>query len=312
MALLIASVACAEPREALCRVHNRLATSTNVGSGTLIDKSDDASEGLVLTCAHLFNEGVGEVVVNFPTGKTHGAKLVAIDRDADLAALAISNPGNSQVSVAFQWEQSQRVQACGFGPTGDYRCAAGPIVGEASHPGQMSVMIADTVRSGDSGGGVFDAECTLVAVVWGEAGGVTYASTGVPLKKFLDRVLGRRTERVYTCPNGTCPRPYNDRGTMNAPLAPELFGRGNSPALNDLARRIAALEQNKQDRGDYVTRSELGAFAAKPRAADSLLNLIGITTPAGWGIVAATTVGGWLAGRLLRRGVGGRRGGTFP
>ena len=94
MTLMINS-AIGEPHEALCRVNNRLAAFNNVGSGTLIDRSDDGREGLVLTCAHLFSEGVGEVVVSFPGGKTHGAKLVAIDREADLAALAISNPANA-------------------------------------------------------------------------------------------------------------------------------------------------------------------------------------------------------------------------
>ena len=63
----------------------------DIGSGTLVDKSDDGREGLVLTCAHLFSEGVGTVVVEFPGGKSHGAKVVAIDREADLAALAISD-----------------------------------------------------------------------------------------------------------------------------------------------------------------------------------------------------------------------------
>ena len=84
--LMLPQIAVAEPRSAVCRVHNRLATFNNVGSGTLVDKTDDGGEGLVLTCAHLFSEGTGAVVVEFPGGKTHGAKLVAIDHEADLAA----------------------------------------------------------------------------------------------------------------------------------------------------------------------------------------------------------------------------------
>ena len=43
---------------------NKLGEFTNVGSGTLIDTSE--SQGLVLTCAHLFAEGAGEIVVEFP------------------------------------------------------------------------------------------------------------------------------------------------------------------------------------------------------------------------------------------------------
>jgi hypothetical protein len=325
---LMASVASAQPQNTVCRVNNRLAAFNNVGSGTLIDKTDDGREGLVLTCAHLFSEGVGEVVVSFPGPKTHGAKLVAIDREADLAALAISNPSTVAASIDLEVQRSEQVKACGFGPHGGYACAAGPIVGEAVNAGQTSVLIGDAVRSGDSGGGVFDAEGNLVAVVWGEANGVTYASAGEPLKQFLDRVLGRRTGHVYVCPNGMCPRQGMGGAISSRPLSstapPTEVG---SPLFDELKRRIAALEEGKQDRGDYVTRGEATQFMVvaneryevllkqlgvkpqdtKPQAAGWLTQLIGIATPAGWGVVVATTIGGWLAGRLLRRGVGGRR-----
>jgi hypothetical protein len=314
--LLILNTAkvCAEPTAASCRILNRLAQFNNVGSGTLVDVTDDKSEGLVLTCAHLFTEGVGQIVVEFPQGKSHGAKLVAIDRGADLAALAISIPEAPRSSVKFEVEKNQAVRACGFGPSGIYECASGPVVGEVSDAEQVSLLIGDAVRSGDSGGGVFDSDGNLVAVVWGEAGGITYASGGAPLRRFLDRVLGRRTAFVYACPGGTCPRPFGG-GVVNRPvIAPTPPpAEAGSPALDELRRRIAALEQSKQDRGDYVTRGELGSFlngngnsspnaVAKPQA--------GITGLAGWGVVGVTTVGGWLAGRLMRR-FGGRRIGRF-
>ena len=325
----------AEPPNAVCRVNNRLASFNNVGSGTLVDKTDDGREGLVLTCAHLFSAGVGTVVVEFPGGKSHGAKVVAMDREADLAALAICNPAAEHAAVAFEFEKSQRVQACGFGPSGEFACAAGPVVGEASDAGQLNVLIGDAVRSGDSGGGVFDAQGNLVAVVWGEAGGITYASTGPPLRRFLDRVLGRRTAFVYACPGGMCPRPY--QGGVNRPRP---SAEADSPILEEIQRRLALVEQNKQDRGDYVTRGEFGNLANREEVTrlesqftdrhESLLaqidalrpglahvagtaaaGLLGISGPAGWGVLAATTLGGWLAGRLLKRGVGGRRGARF-
>jgi hypothetical protein len=119
----------------------------------------------------------------------------------------------------------------------------------------------------------------------------------------------------------------------------------DSSLLEELKRRIALVEQNKQDRGEYVTRNELSAFLPRSEAGnfartvdvnrleiasserhESLLakiqslapglgqiagkaatGLLGISGPAGWGVLAATTIGGWLAGRLMKRGVGGRR-----
>jgi hypothetical protein len=318
--ILTAVKAFAEPNAASCRVLNRLAHFNNVGSGTLVDITDDQSEGLVLTCAHLFTEGVGQIVVEFPQGKSHGAKLVAIDRGADLAALAISKPEGLRSSVKFEVEKNQVVRACGFGPSGVYECASGPVVGEVSDAEQVSVLIGDAVRSGDSGGGVFDSEGNLVAVVWGEAGGVTYASGGAPLRQFLDRVLGRRTAFVYACPGGMCPR-------LASPIfAPRVEPPAISPpaeagsplqmeVLDELKRRITALEQTKQDRGDYVTRGELSSFlnevgSSLPESVAKSPAAIGITGLAGWGVVGVTTVGGWLAGRLMRRW-GGRRVGRF-
>jgi hypothetical protein len=307
MLLLTPQLAFAEPRAAVCRVQNRLATFNNVGSGTLVDKTDDGREGLVLTCAHLFSEGVGTVVVEFPGGKTHGAKLVAIDHEADLAALAISNPDCERAPVAFEIQPTAQLQACGFGPHGEYRCAQGAVVGEAKSEEQTSVLVGDAVRSGDSGGGVFDEQGNLVAVVWGETGGVTYASSGVPLRRFLDRVLGKRTTFVYRCPNGVCPRVPQGGGMQPVVTAPPLAppAEAGSPSLLEIERRIAALERGKQDRGDYVTRDEMVGWGAKPPAAE------GIVGATGWGVVGVTTLGGWLVGWLWRR-VGGRRGSGFP
>ena len=141
----------------------------------------------------LFTEGTGQVVVEFPDGKRHGALVVAIDQQADLAALEIARPRRPAVEVNQQTAADGNLTACGFGPSGAYRCVAGPTLGYSEGPGQTSVRIGGAVRSGDSGGGVFDNRGRLVAVVWGESGGVTYASTGRP----LGRILGSRA--AATC-----------------------------------------------------------------------------------------------------------------
>lgn len=356
------------PAAAVCRVHNQLGGVVNVGSGTLVDKTDDGREGLVLTCWHLFREGTGQVVVEFADGRTHGARVVALDENADLAALAIANPKMEPVSVnlgsdsRFQKNVTRRLAACGFGQTGQMRCAVGENIGASQAPGQMNLLIDNPVRSGDSGGGVFDAEGRLVAVVWGERDGVTYASCGGPLRDFLDRVLGRRTQFVVNCPNGLCPRPllpqragprapsHGSDGRAPAPglgtsrLAPQAMlpldpGTGehsivDDPRFDELAGAIAKLRTTKQDRGDYVRRDEFehiktentsrhesllerlkvlaaGGSPSVGRAAGAAaVSLLGLSGPAGWAVLAAGTVGGWLVGRRMKRkldGAGGRR-----
>lgn len=329
---------------AVCRVHNRLNGFANVGSGTLVDKTEDGREGLVLTCWHLFREGTGQVVVQFADGRTHGARLVALDQDADLAALAIANPRAKAVGVNLTVARHAKLSACGFGQTGQYLCAVGTASGESRTAGQTSLLINGAVRSGDSGGGVFDEQGQLVAVVWGERDGVTYASCGTPLKNFLGRVLGRRTQLVVNCPNGLCPRPQSPQ--LAGPQAPShgsdgrepgtdrLASDGLDPRVDELAAAIDRLREEKQDRGDFLIRGELQRFESESNARhESLLerfralaaggsssvgkaagaaavSLLGLSGPAGWAVLAAGTVGGWLVGRRMRRklrGAGGRR-----
>ncbi|QEG37840.1 S1 family peptidase [Bythopirellula goksoeyrii] len=298
------------PHEAVCRVTNRLGEITNVGSGTLVDKSD--AQGLVLTCAHLFTEGVGEIVVEFPGTKSHGARLVDLDRDADLAAVVIANPANTTATVEFNFNQSDQLSACGFGPTGDYRCATGPIVGESNSTGQRSILIGDAVRSGDSGGGVFDSQGRLVAVAWGESAGITYASTGPPLRRFLDRVLGRRTATLHACPNGTCPRVVPQIPVQNPrphePRQPQLPGIEKNQ-FDSLVERVDRLESESNSRHASLTEriTELAKASGTGRVAEAVTSLLGISGPTGWAVIAAGSVGGWLIGRVWKRsGAGGR------
>lgn len=324
-------------RAAVCRVANQVGGANNLGSGTLIDKTADDREGLVLTCAHLFSEGAGDVVVSFADGSRHRARVIDVDRQADLAALSIAKPRGTPVAIATELQSHSKYYACGYGPLGIYRCVAGLSRGRASSAGQVSLRIDGAVRSGDSGGGVFDDQGRLVAVIWGEAEGVTYASYGQPLRRFLSRVLGRQTKVVYSCPNGVCPQ------QPTQPLSPQR----NLPSTTDdcwseLQRQIEALRTQKQDRGDYVTRAELPAWDAYVRDEDlqrfeqesasrhaSLLDriqglgrsaagkavgpaavsLLGLSGPMGWAVLAASCVGGWLIGRQWKRksGAGGRR-----
>ena len=48
-----------------------------------------------------FREGADQIAVRFANGQTYGAKLVAVDRQADLAALAIANPLALPVDLSF-------------------------------------------------------------------------------------------------------------------------------------------------------------------------------------------------------------------
>ncbi|WP_428307041.1 S1 family peptidase [Lacipirellula sp.] len=316
---------------ASCRIHNQLPGGVaNAGSGTLIDALPDGSRGLVLTCAHLFSEGTGQVVVEFPDGRTHGALVVAIDHQADLAALEIARPAAPTVEVNRELSTASQLTACGFGPAGVYRCITGLAIGYLEGAGQTNVRIQGAVRSGDSGGGVFDNRGRLVAVVWGESNGVTYASTGRPLGRFLDRALGRRATgalpsatspaneangAVTWCPDGTCPlvgplAGGGQRTPLFKPVVPES-PNGSCQCGDSLAAinaRIGALEQRPAAAAPIGEAEPLNGSAESldwsgmARSAATLATvLLGVSGPAGWGVIAASTVGGWLIGRGLKR-----------
>ncbi|MBA4104133.1 MAG: hypothetical protein C0485_00115 [Pirellula sp.] len=313
------------PTAASCRIHIQLSGGANVGSGTLIDVTASGERGLVLTCAHLFTEGTGQVVVEFPNGKRHGALVVAIDQQADLAALEISRPVGPAVEGNQQTGVAGNLTACGFGPSGAYRCVAGPTLGYSEGPGQTSVRIGGAVRSGDSGGGVFDNRGRLVAVIWGESGGVTYASTGRPLGRFLDRVLGRRANGGASsplanaprgglvCPDGTCPLigggPQTPMVTTPAtPPVVESPGRSCEcgDAMAAIAARLDAMESRPVPSTPVIGGGASGelptSWSGAARAVAMLATtLLGVSGPAGWGIIAASSVGGWLLGRRIQK-----------
>jgi S1-C subfamily serine protease len=151
--LVLSSMLSASALATPCRVHNYLSDgSANVGSGTLIDVTTTGERGLVLSCAHLFTEGTGRLVVEFAGGRTHGALLVDIDHNADLVALEIAKPLVPPTPVNQQLESSSPLRACGFGPSGQFRCAEGSVLGFSERPGQQSLRMSGAVRSGDSGG----------------------------------------------------------------------------------------------------------------------------------------------------------------
>ncbi|RIK71851.1 MAG: hypothetical protein DCC67_20070, partial [Planctomycetota bacterium] len=224
------------------------------------------------------------------------------------------------------------LRACGFGGSGQYRCLSGAALGCSQRPGQQSVRIAGAVRSGDSGGGVFDDRGRLCAVVWGAADGVTYASTGRPLQQFLSRLLapsrlGRAESQpvagAAVCPDGRCPLVGAGGGAPagRCPAAgSDSQGRSGSgggllpwrplaPALScDCGERLAAMA----DRLDQLERSQASADGASagllgalggvaPAAAPWAAALLGLSGPVGWGVAAAAIAGGWFIGRRWKK-----------
>jgi S1-C subfamily serine protease len=76
----------------------------STGSGTLVDRNEVT--GLVLTCAHLFDNATSNIIVGFPGGKRFVARLVERDRANDLAALLIRRPDVEPLAAASRADSS--------------------------------------------------------------------------------------------------------------------------------------------------------------------------------------------------------------
>lgn len=161
----------ATPHPSVVRVINRIGNRDEAGSGTYI-KPVGGTHGYVLSCEHLFNEGVGEVVVIFPDGSRFQAKIKAVDRTWDLAVMSIGCKPRPAVEMATAKPQlGETITFCGYGQgygLNKYRCRSGKLARFMSPVGLNRYELLDVVggsRGGDSGGPLFNSAGELVGVL---------------------------------------------------------------------------------------------------------------------------------------------------
>ena len=81
------------PHPAVVRVISPERNGASLGSGTLVDVTE--KHGLVLTCWHVVKDAAGNVIISFPDGFQTPGYVIKMDRDWDLAAVAIWRPRRS-------------------------------------------------------------------------------------------------------------------------------------------------------------------------------------------------------------------------
>lgn len=210
------------PHPAVCRINNTVGRMSNLGTGTLIEASN--GRGVVLTCAHLFREGVGNITVKFADGSFYEARMLGRDATWDLAALEITAPAASPVAIADGYpRRGEPVKSCGYGPNGQYACNSGRVLGYTTAQGTSSFEWFDltgVARDGDSGGPVFDASGRLCGVLWGTDGRTVGATYCGRIRKFLANILGRSREQPPVGGNGAGNAPHADGASGGQDVPP--------------------------------------------------------------------------------------------
>jgi hypothetical protein len=252
-----------EPRPSVCRIRLQIGVGSSLGTGTLVCVGADY--GAVITCAHLFREGAGQITVTFRDGKTFSGELAAQDPAGELAIVKITpRPEIPIVRIAADHpQQGERLTFGGYGPDGRYREVTGVLNGYrgTAGGGHQTLEVQGSARQGDSGGPIFNAQGELAGVLWGTDGSTTVGSYNGRICQFtqVDRYLfpwnadlAKEKYRQQNPPEGQ-------------PLAPPTSP--GSPIGDEVREKLASLEKDVQSLGRDVATLQGIADAAKQAAA---------------------------------------------
>lgn len=173
--------------EGIVRVFNQLEVEAVVGSGTLVHR--EGPVGIVLSCAHLFSEGRGELYVLADEAPPQRALLLGVDERNDLACFAVAKPRGPTIPVARDLPQPDApLASCGFGQQGAFGVNQGRFLGyTALLTGEPQGVLEMTgrARQGDSGGPILNARRHLVGVIIGTDGQTVNGTHCRRIREFL-------------------------------------------------------------------------------------------------------------------------------
>ncbi len=239
---------------AVVRIGSRTRSGLDLGSGTIIGRKGEWA--YVLTAWHVLRDHHGPqkpfVIV---MGKGYDANILKVDKVADVALLAIADPGVEPIQFAESLPiLGDPLRAGGYGSDGKYHLAAGQCRQYVSFDKGKTfnaIEASARVRVGDSGGPILNARGRLVAVI--SCGDRITPSAGTCFPRIRAIMRGvlppypRRPGWIVPkirrplVPVAPPPRP------VVAPVAPEPQAEAepvniSPPQIAALEARVAALE----------------------------------------------------------------------
>jgi S1-C subfamily serine protease len=204
--------------------------SVSYGSGTLVYVNEQA--GLVITNWHVINEATGPISVHFPDGFYSLGTVEQIDRDWDLAVIAIRKPNAQPVPLANEAPRpGELLTIAGYG-SGNYRAASGRctqyVAPGTSFPFEM-VEVAVSARQGDSGGPIFNEKGELAGVLFGEGHGRTSGSYCGRVRWFLAGAMRDSPARPSAIAETAPLRPIPSRTNEESRVLADAVALPSSP-----------------------------------------------------------------------------------
>ncbi len=214
--------ALSKPHPAVARIIVPESDGTTYGSGTLVDVRGDY--GLVVTNWHVVEAAKKELWVEFSDGFRSAGKLLKVDRDWDLAAIAIWKPNAPAVALSQVAPQlGDPLVIAGYG-NGPFRAARGEclqyVTPSLELPMEM-VQVSAAARNGDSGGPIFNERGELAGVLFGTGEGVTSGSYCGRVNQFLASVLPKSPPPPVVEPSEATTTP-NSQSSSDGWSAPSI------------------------------------------------------------------------------------------
>lgn len=160
------------------------------GSGAIV--ADSLGTRYVLTAAHIFRDGRGQITAQSLDGRIFPARLILASEECDVALLRVDLARDvPALAISSSWpRQGETVWRAGFGPDEKLQELAGVVKGYVKtdrYATYETLKIDGPARQGDSGGPVYNASGEIVGVVWGTDGSDAYATyCGRVLKTLCD------------------------------------------------------------------------------------------------------------------------------
>lgn len=157
--------------DATVRVRNYVGRGVDCGSGTIAGWDATTNEALIVSCDHLWREGIGNVLVDVQGAGSYSASVLGRDSRLDVSLLSIRLPSRPTVSpISTRPPQpGEPVWKVGYPHAQQSPDTRGGRV--SSYGAEYTAELH--CEQGDSGGGIFNSGGYLVGVVSGGDGRMT-------------------------------------------------------------------------------------------------------------------------------------------